>query len=290
MTELSLMAQPFQMTSIVSKGLVQQRACTRRPGWDLCRSFTSCQSLSAGHNRWSQIRHGKAKIDKAKSRERQMVAKEISSSVQMAGPDLKFNPRLTLALTNAKRAGIPKTVIEAAIARGQGVSVTGEVLEQVTIEAMLPHSVAAVVECQTENKARVLQDVRHAIKDGGGAATPTAYLFEKKGRILFEKKDGFSADDCLDQAIEAGATDITSDEEGRILVFTEPFDTKRVSEALSKSAGLTILELEIIWAPNEDTLVDLKDEAQVQEIEEILSELRDEPSVREIYTNTTQSL
>ncbi|BCS17849.1 post-initiation translation factor DPC29 [Aspergillus puulaauensis] len=277
------------MASIVSKRLVQQRVRARQTGWDLCRSFSSSPSLSAGHNRWSQIKHDKAKNDKLKSKERQTVAKEISSAIQMWGPDTKFNPRLTLALSNAKKAGIPKTIIEAAIARGQGVSVTGEALEQVTIEAILPHSVAAVVECQTENKLRILQDVRHAIKEAGGSATPTAYLFEKKGRIVFEKKDGFSADDCLDQAIEAGATDIISDGKGRIVVFTEQSETKNVGETLSKLAGLTIEELEIIWSPNQDTLVDLKDEAQVQEIEEILAYLREEASVRDIYLNTTQA-
>ncbi|KAL4776077.1 transcriptional regulator TACO1-like protein [Aspergillus nidulans var. acristatus] len=278
------------MASIVTKRLARQPSCTRRIGWELARSFSSSPSLCAGHNRWSQIKHGKAKNDKAKSRERQMVAKEISSSVQMWGPDLKFNPRLTLALSNAKRAGIPKTIIEAAIARGQGLSVTGEALEPVTIEAILPHSVAAVIECLTESKARLLQDVRHAIKEAGGTATPTAYLFEKKGRIVFEKKDGVNADDCLEQAIEAGATDISSDEEGRIIVFTEPTATKNVGETLSKLAGLTIEELEIIWSPNQDTLVDLKDEQQVQEIEEILAFLRDEAGVRDIYLNTTQAL
>ncbi|KAL4976495.1 transcriptional regulator TACO1-like protein [Aspergillus desertorum] len=278
------------MATIVSKRLAQHYACTRQTGWEHVRSFSSSPSLYAGHNRWSQIKHGKAKNDKAKSRERQMVAKEISSAVQMWGPDLKFNPRLTLALSNAKRAGIPKTIIEAAIARGQGLSVTGEALEPVTIEAILPHSVAAVIECLTESKARLLQDVRHAIKEAGGIATPTAYLFEKKGRIAFEKKDGVSADDCLEQAVEAGATDITSDEGGRIIVFTEPTETKNVGETLSKLAGLTVEELEIIWAPNQDTLVDLKDEQQVQEIEEILAFIRDEAGVRDIYLNTSQAL
>ncbi|KAL4884062.1 transcriptional regulator TACO1-like protein [Aspergillus karnatakaensis] len=277
------------MASIVSKRLVQQRVSARQVGWDHCRSFTSCPPLSAGHNRWSQIKHGKAKVDKAKSQERQKVAKEISSAIQMSGADPKFNPRLTFALSNAKKAGIPKTVIDAAIARGKGVSATGEALEQVTIEAILPHSVAAVIECQTESKARLLQDIRHVIKEAGGTATPTAYLFEKRGRILFEKKDGFSADDCLDQAIEAGAADISSDGQGRILVFTEPSETNSVGEALSKSAGLAIEELEIIWAPNQDTLVELKDEEQIQEIEELLAELRDEPSVRDIYLNTIQT-
>ncbi|RDW83877.1 post-initiation translation factor DPC29 [Aspergillus mulundensis] len=278
------------MASIVSRRLVQQRACARQAGWDLVRSFTSGPPLFAGHNRWSQIRHDKAKNDKAKSKERQMVAKEISSCIQMWGPDPKFNPRLTLALSNAKRAGIPKTIIEAAIARGQGLSVTGEALEPVTIEAILPHSVAAVIECLTESKGRLLQDLRHVIKEAGGTATPTAYLFEKKGRIAFEKKDGVNADNCLDQAIEAGATDITADEGGRIIVFTEPTETKSVAENLSKLVGLTVEELEIIWSPNQDTLVQLKDEEQLQEIEDTLALIREEAGVRDIYLNTTQAL
>ncbi|KAL4967362.1 post-initiation translation factor DPC29 [Aspergillus stella-maris] len=277
------------MVSIVSRRLVQQRTRARQSGLELCRSFTTCPTLSSGHNKWSTIKHDKAKNDKAKSRERQMTSKEISSAVRLWGPDTRFNPRLTLALANAKRAGIPKTLIEGAIARGKGVSVSGETLESVTIEAMLPHSVAAVIECQTENKLRLLQDLRYAIKEAGGTATPTTFLFEKKGRIVYEKKEGVSADDCLDQAIEAGATDIISDEEGKIVVFTEPTETKSVGESLSKLAGLTIEELEIIWAPNEDTMVDLKKEEQVQEIEDALASIREDTSVRDVYLNTVQN-
>ncbi|GLA19936.1 hypothetical protein AnigIFM62618_008061 [Aspergillus niger] len=277
------------MTTIVCKRLVQQRVA--RANWvvgDGCRTLTTSAPWLAGHNRWSQIKHDKAKNDKAKSKERQLIGKEISSATQMWGPDPKFNPRLTLALSNAKRAGIPKTVIEAAVARGQGISVTGEALEQVTVEAILPHSVAAVLECLTDQKARVLQDVRHAIKDAGGIVTPTTYLFEKKGRIIFEKKDGVDPDDYIDQAIEAGATDITADEQGQLLVFTEPTETKSVGETLEKMIGLSIEELDIIWDPNQETIVDLKDEAQVAEMEDIISDLREEPSLRDIYLNTVQ--
>ncbi|OOF91178.1 hypothetical protein ASPCADRAFT_211461 [Aspergillus carbonarius ITEM 5010] len=277
------------MTTIVCKRLVQQRVA--RANWvvaDGCRSFTTSAPWLAGHNKWSQIKHDKARNDKAKSKERQLIGKEISSATQMWGPDPKFNARLTLALSNARRAGIPKIVIEAAIARGQGISVTGDALEQVTVEAILPHSVAAVIECLTDQKARVLQDVRHAIKDAGGTVTPTTYLFEKKGRIIFEKKDGMDPDDYIDQAIEAGATDIMADEQGRLLVFTEPSETKSVGEALGKVIGLAIEELDIIWDPNQDTLVDLKDEEQVSEIEDILNTLREESSLRDIYLNTAQ--
>ncbi|KAE8372830.1 transcriptional regulator TACO1-like protein [Aspergillus bertholletiae] len=278
------------MTAIVNRGLLRKCAPAPSVCCYLCRGFASCSPSFAGHNRWSQIKHDKAKNDKAKSKERQIIGKEISSATQMWGADPKFNPRLTLALSNAKRAGIPKTVIEAAIARGQGISITGEALEQVTIEAILPHSVAAVIECQTDQKARILQDLRYAIKDAGGTVTPTTYLFEKKGKIIFEKQDGLNPDDYLDQAIEAGAMDITADEEGRLIVFTEPTETKSVGEALTKSSQLIIEELEIIWDPNQDTLVELTEDEHVREIEDILSTLREESSVRDIYLNTTQQL
>lgn len=204
------------------------------------------------------------------------------------GPDPKFNPRLTLALANAKRASIPKTVIEAAIARGQGLSVTGQALESLTIETMLPGSVAAVVECQTDQKARVLQDVRHLIKDAGGTVTPTTFLFEKKGRVVMEKNEGLNADDYLDQAIEAGAMDLTMDDTGRLVVYTDPSETKRVGETFSKLSGFPIEELEIFWDPNKDTLVEVQDESQAKVLEDLLSTLREDPSVQDIYVNTTE--
>lgn len=212
------------------------------------------------------------------------------STQKVWGADIKFNPRLTLALSNAKRAGIPKVVIDGAIARGQGVSVSGQALEQVTIEALLPHSVAAVIECQTDQKARLLQDLRYAIKDNGGTVTPTTYLFEKKGRIAFEKKEGVDPDEYLDQAIEAGAMDIAADADGRLVVFTEPTETKKVGDSLSKLIGLPIEELEIIWDPNKDTMVEVKDEAQVKELEDLIGFLREESAVRDVYVNATQQL
>jgi Uncharacterized conserved protein len=204
------------------------------------------------------------------------------------GADPKYNPRLTLALSNARRASIPKAIIEAAILRGQGLSVTGQALENVTIEAMFPGSVAAVVECQTDQKARVLQDIRYMIKDGGGTVTPTTFLFEKKGRVAMEKKEGTNVDDYLDQAIEAGAMDITMDEKERLVVFTDPSETKSVGEAFAKLSGLVIEELEIFWDPNPDTLVDVQDEEHLKDLEDLVSTLREDHTVQDIYMNSTQ--
>ncbi|KAJ5674696.1 uncharacterized protein N7477_004630 [Penicillium maclennaniae] len=253
-----------------------------------CRTFITTAITFSGHNKWSTIKHDKAKKDKGKSKERAMVSKEISSATQLWGADPKYNPRLTLALSNAKRASIPKTVIEAAILRGQGLSVTGQALENVTIEAMFPGSVAAVVECQTDQKARVLQDIRYMIKNGGGTVTPTTFLFEKKGRVTMEKKEGVNADDYLDQAIEAGAIDIITDEKERLVLFTDPSETKSVGEAFSKLSGLTLEELEIFWDPNPDTLVDVQDSEQLKDLEDLVSTLREDHTVQDIYMNSIQ--
>lgn len=206
----------------------------------------------------------------------------------MFGPDPKYNPRLTLALTNAKRAEIPKPVIEAAIDRGQGIS-KGEAFEQVTIEAILPPSVAVVIECETDAKARLLQDIRYVIKNSGGSVTPTTYLFERKGRVVFEKKDGLDPDEYLDQAIEAGATDLSVDESGRLVMFSEPNKTKGVGETLSKLAGVNVEEQEIFWDPIKDTLVSVEDEEHARKLEETLNTIREDPSVQDIYMNTVQN-
>src|SRR5436190_22490915 len=97
-------------------------------------------------------------------------------------------------------AGFPKSSIEAAIARGQGISFTGAALESVILEAILPPSVAFVIDCQTDSKLRLLQDLRLIIKNYGGTVTPTSYLFEKKGIIVFEKDErGIGVDEVLDE-------------------------------------------------------------------------------------------
>ncbi|KAF7717671.1 Uncharacterized protein PECH_002949 [Penicillium ucsense] len=261
----------------------------RRSHGTTTRSISSSAILYSGHNKWSTIKHDKAKNDKAKSKERQMVSKEIASATQLWGADPKYNPRLTLALSNAKRASIPKNIIEAAIARGQGLSLSGQALEAVTIEAMLPGGVAAVVECQTDQKARVLQDIRYLIRNGGGTVTPTTFLFEKKGRVVMEKKDDINADELLEPAIEAGAMDLHTDDNGRLVLFTDPSETKRVGESFTKVTGMTIEELEIFWDPNQETLVELPED-QVKVLEDLLGSLRDDPSVQDIYLNSTIKL
>lgn len=203
------------------------------------------------------------------------------------GPDPAVNPRLALVISKAKRSGMSKSTIEAAVARGQGISSTGAALESVTIEALLPCSVAVVIECMTDQKARTLQDIRFLIKHHGGTVTPTSYLFEKKGRIVFEKVEGLNVDDYLEQAIDAGAIDVDTDDQGRLRVFTEHADTKAVGDKLSAAAGLKIETTDIIWDPKKDTIVQLQSGEDANKIDDILNAIREDSSVQDIYTNST---
>jgi transcriptional/translational regulatory protein YebC/TACO1 len=181
---------------------------------------------------------------------------------------------------------MPKTTIESAIARGQGISSSGATLEPLTIEAILPPSVAVVIECQTDQKARALQDIRYIIKDSGGIITPTTYLFEKKGRIVLEKTDGLSAEDYLERAIDAGAIDVETDNKGRLTVYVDHTQTKAVGDKLCGATGLRIESSEIIWDPNKDTMVAVRSEEDAQALERLINAIREDPSVQEIYLNS----
>jgi len=145
--------------------------------------------------------------------------------------------------------------MESAIARGAGKSLSGASLESVTIEAMLPSSVAAIIECQTDNKLRTMADVRLIIKDCGGTVSPTNHLFERRGRIRLKKAESLGEEDILDEVIEAGASDVETEDDSHLVVYTEPQQTSSAAEALAKLAGLRLESSDIIWYPKAETLV-----------------------------------
>jgi len=182
---------------------------------------------------------------------------------------------------------VPKASIEAAIARGRGLSATGATLENVTIEAMLPPSIAVVIEAQTESKNRTLAELRLLVKEAGGNVTPVNYMFEKKGRIRIEKKEGVGIDEVLEPAVDAGALDVVEDEDGSVIVYTDPAQTTATAAALTKDAGLDIADSEIIYDPNEDTLAPLDDEA-VSSLGRFLDLLGEVSELQGVYLNWTK--
>ena len=180
------------------------------------------------------------------------------------------NAKLAAVVANAKKAGFPKASIEAAIARGQGRSPNGSALENLTIEAMIPPSVAAVIECQTDSKLKTLQDIRLLIGRFGGTMTPTTYMFERRGKVVFEKAEGVGSDEVLEEAIEAGATDVDVEEDGKVVVYTDPRTTKSTADTLAAALGLKVESSDIIWDPNEDTKITIDSEQVAESLENFL--------------------
>lgn len=179
--------------------------------------------------------------------------------------------------------------MEAAIARGQGKSTTGAALEAVTLEFIMPSTVAMIVDAETDNKNRTIADLRLLIKNHGGTVTPTSYLFQKKGRIAFEPDDrNLGVDDVLDEAIEAGAEDVELDEDGNIVVWTESNMTSSAGEALGKSLDLKVVSSDIIWDPNEDTKIPLEDEEAAIKLCNFIEALQDVSEVQGVYANVAQ--
>lgn len=253
------------------------------------RSFHHTPAAESGHSRWSTIKHDKAKADATKNKQRSVFAQEIATASKLFGPDPNGNPRLADLIVKAKRAQFAKTSIEAAIARGQGRSLSGAALESVTLEAMLPNNVGVVIDCETDSRLRTLADLRVIVKQHGGNATPTGYLFTKKGRVIFAKKDGVGADEVFEPALEAGALDVVEDDEGRVVVYTETNETKATGETLSTALGLDIASSEIISDANEDTITALANEEATLDLVKFVDAINEkEASVQGIYMNVSR--
>lgn len=179
--------------------------------------------------------------------------------------------------------------MEKAIARGQGKSTTGVNLEMLNFECILSSSVAMIIETETDNKNRTHMNIREQIKRAGGVVTPTTFLFQKKGRIVFEKDErNLGVDEVLDEAIEAGAEDVETDEEGNIILWTEPNMTTSAAAALQKSLDLKVMSSDIIWDANEDTKVSLPDENGLKQFSDFLEALQDNSEVQGVYANIRQ--
>ncbi|KAL9026037.1 MAG: hypothetical protein Q9196_005239 [Gyalolechia fulgens] len=178
------------------------------------------------------------------------------------GGDLNSNAELSTLVAQAKKAGLPKEIIERAIAKGRGVSLSGLALETVTLEVMLPPSVSAIIECQTDNKNRTLSDLRLLVKNMGGTVTPTSHAFERRGRIILESEGQIEEEKVMDHVLELGALDMEVEEhQSSVSVYTEPSQTASIARSLAGSLGLNIRSYEIVWVPRPESRVQ-KDEPE----------------------------
>jgi YebC/PmpR family DNA-binding regulatory protein len=235
----------------------------------------------AGHSKWANIKHKKAATDAKRGKIWTRLIKEITVAARMGGGDMAANPRLRLAVDKAADANMPKDNVNRAIQRGTG-GLEGANYEEIRYEGYGINGAAIIVDCMTDNRVRTVAEVRHAFsKFGGNMGTEgsVAFLFKHCGQLLFAP--GTNEDALMEAALEAGAEDVITDEEGGIEVLTPPNDFSSVKDALEK-AGFKAEVAEIIMKPSTETVFGGDDAVKMQKLLDALENLDD---VQEVYTN-----
>ena len=233
----------------------------------------------AGHSKWANIKHRKARQDASRGKVWTKVIREITVAAK-DGPDPNDNPRLRLALEKANAANMPKDTIKRAIEKGSGTGETGE-LEEIIFEGYGPGGVAILVETMTDNRNRTVSDVRHAFsKFGGNLGTDgsVSYLFKKLGVIQI-KKD-YSEEMLMENVIESGAQDF-SEEDDFFEVTTDPNQFNKVIDFF-KENDIQYINAELTLRA--DTLVDL-DQDMSEKVLNIMEFMDDLDDVQEVHTN-----
>jgi YebC/PmpR family DNA-binding regulatory protein len=236
----------------------------------------------AGHSKWANIKHRKAKQDAKKGKLYTKLIREITVSARISGGDPDANPRLRAALDKALVANMSRDVIDRAIKRGAGGDAADDV-EEIRYEGYGPAGVAVMVDCMTNNRNRTVGEVRHAFtKCGGNMGTDgsVAYLFQKTGQITLAP--GANEDTAIEAALEAGADDVVVNDDGSIDISTSPDAFLAVKDAMLK-AGLEPVNAEVTMAAAVSVAVADKDNAEkVLRLTDMLEDLDD---VQEVYTN-----
>ena len=233
----------------------------------------------AGHSKWANIKHRKARQDASRGKVWTKVIREITVAAK-DGPDPNDNPRLRLALEKANAANMPKDTIKRAIEKGSGTGETGE-LEEIIFEGYGPGGVAILVETMTDNRKRTVSDVRHAFsKFGGNLGTDgsVSYLFKKLGVIHINKD--YSEEMLMENVIESGAQDF-SEEDDFFEVTTDPNQFNKVIDFF-KENDVQYINAELTLRA--DTLVDL-DQDMSEKVLNIMEFMDDLDDVQEVHTN-----
>ncbi|MGP3697757.1 YebC/PmpR family DNA-binding transcriptional regulator [Rhodobacter sp. NSM] len=224
----------------------------------------------AGHSKWANIQHRKGKQDKLRSKMFSKLAKEITVAAKMGDPDPDKNPRLRLAVKAAKAVSMPKDVIERAIKKSQGGD--AEDYSEIRYEGYGPNGIAIIVETMTDNVNRTASNVRsYFTKFGGNLGTTgsVSFMFDRVGEITYKPEAG-DADTVMMAAIEAGADDVESDEDGH-WIYCADTSLNEVSEALEKELGESE-EAKLVWKPQNRTNVDLETATKLMKLIDALEE------------------
>jgi YebC/PmpR family DNA-binding regulatory protein len=239
----------------------------------------------AGHSKWANIQHRKGRQDEKRQRIWTRVMREIMVAARMGGGDLGTNPRLRLAVDKAKAANMPNENVKYGIAKATG-SLEGVHYEEVRYEGYGIGGAAIIVDCMTDNKVRTVAEVRHAFsKHGGNMGTEgsVAFQFKHCGQLIFAP--GASEDKIMEVALESGADDVVTHDDGSIEVLTPYTDFEAVKNAL-EAAGLTPEVAEVTMRA--DNMIELSG-AEGEKMQRLLDVLEDLDDTQDVFHNAAIS-
>ena len=232
----------------------------------------------AGHSRWANVKHKKAAADAKKGKVFTRLIKEVTVAARLGGGDASMNPRLRLAIDKATDQNMPKDTIERAVKRGSG-GLEGANYEEVRYEGYGINGPAVIVDCMTDNRVRTVAEVRHAFsKHGGNLGTDGSVAFQFKHCGQFVFAPGTSEDKVMEAALEAGADDVITGDDGAIEVLCAPADFEAVQQALIK-AGLKPDLAEVTWRAENPVELAGDDAQRMQKLLDVLEDLDDTQAV-----------
>ena len=234
----------------------------------------------AGHSKWANIQHRKGRQDAARSKLFSKLAKEITVAAKMGDPDPDKNPRLRLAVKEAKSQSVPKDVIDRAIKKSQGGD--AESYDEIRYEGYGPGGVAVIVEAMTDNRNRTASTVRSTFTKCGGNLGETgsvSFMFDRKGQVLYPLEVG-DEDTVMMAALEAGAEDVETTEDGHA-IFCADTDLNEVSHALETQLGESE-SAKLIWKPQTTTELDLEG---MEKLMKLIDTLEDDDDVQRVTAN-----
>ena len=234
----------------------------------------------AGHSKWANIKHKKAATDAKRGKIFTRLIKEITVAAKLGGGDVASNPRLRLAVDKAYDNNMPKDNVERAIKRGTG-DMEGVNYEEIRYEGYGINGAAVMVDCLTDNRVRTVADVRHAFtKHGGNLGTDgsVAFLFKHCGQMIFSPET--DEEKLFEVALDAGAEDVMSHDDGSFEVLTSPQDFGAVKAAL-ENAGIRPEHADVTMRAENETVFSGEDGIRMQKLLDALENLDD---VQEVYT------
>ena len=236
----------------------------------------------AGHSKWANIKHTKARMDAKRSKVFAKIAREITIGARLGGGDADMNPRLRLALLKARGANMPADNIARAIQRGTGEGEAAS-FEELSYEIYGPHGAAILAEISTDNRNRTAADIRAILTRNDGkmaTAGSVSRLFHRKGQIMIAR-DAANEDELMELALEAGAEDFKAEDEG-YEVLTAPEDFEAVHQAI-ETKEIAMETAEITQLP--EMTAPVSSEAEMEKVQKLVDRLEDHDDVQSVYTN-----